>query len=303
MIVASFNAIDTIDGCLSALTGQECDEPFEVVVIDSSSDGTADVARRFPGVALHTFADRKFPGEARNLGAARSEGEILAFTDADCIPDRRWVQQIAKSHRGSDPVIGGTIDNANPESRVGWAYFFCELNQWMPGTPAGYMEDIPTGNLSVKRWAFDRYGPFLEGTYSSDTAFNWRIAKDGHRPLFVPPMRVAHVNVTDLGDYLRRKVFHGRCFAGVRVAERRFSRTRRLAYAGLSLGLPFLLSVRAIRNVLGRGHYRREFAAAFPLVFLGLAAWSWGELLGYLGGPVERVPSADLRVASVGSER
>lgn len=303
VIVASFNAIDTINGCLSALADQECDEPFEVVVIDSSSDGTADVARRFAGVALHTFADRKFPGEARNLGAARSEGEILAFTDADCVPDPRWVREILEAHRRSDPVIGGTIDNANPESRVGWAYFFCELNQWMPGTPAGYMDDIPTGNLSVKRWAFDRYGPFLEGTYSSDTAFNWRIAEDGHRPLFVPGMRVSHVNVTDLADYLRRKVFHGRCFARVRVAERRFSLARRLAYAAVSLGLPILLSARAIRNVLGRGAYRREFARSFPLVFLGLGAWSWGELLGYLDGAEEYGVPVDSDLASVSARQ
>jgi glycosyltransferase involved in cell wall biosynthesis len=301
VIVASFNAVDTIEGCLSALARQECEEPFEVVVIDSSSDGTADVARRFPGVFLHTFPDRKFPGEARNLGAARSEGEVLAFTDADCVPDPGWVREIVEAHRRDDPVIGGTIDNANPESLVGWAYFFCELNQWMPGTAAGYMDDIPTGNLSVKRWAFDRYGPFLEGTYSSDTAFNWRIAADGHRPLFVPAIRVAHVNVTDLSDYLRRKVFHGRCFARVRVAERGFSRLRRLAYATLSLGLPVLLPARAIRNVLSRGVYLREFAMAFPLVFLGLAAWSWGELRGYLDGPAEHAAAIGASVDPLGS--
>jgi hypothetical protein len=159
------------------------------------------------------------------------------------------------------------------------------------------MDDIPTGNLSVKRWAFDRYGPFLEGTYSSDTAFNWRIAEDGHRPLFVPAMRVGHVNVTDLGDYLRRKVFHGRCFAGVRVGERKFSAVRRLGYAVLSLGLPVLLSARAVRNVLRRGRYLREFAVAAPLVFLGIAAWSWGELLGYLGGPLEH-PASEERGAA-----
>ena len=286
VIVASFNAIDTIERCLSALADQDCDEPFEVVVIDSSTDGTAETVRqRFPAVALHTFAERKYPGEARNLGAARSEGEILAFTDADCVPDRRWVREILDSHRRPDPVIGGTIDNANPESYVGWAYFFCELNQWMPGTPGGPMVDIPTGNLSVKRWAFEKYGPFLEGTYSSDTAFNWRIAADGHRPLFVPAIRVCHTNVTDLADYLRRKVFHGRCFAAVRVAERHFTLARRLAYVPASLGLPFLLGWRAVCNVLARRSYLREFALSFPLVFLGLAAWSWGELLGYLRGP------------------
>ncbi|HJR53184.1 MAG TPA: glycosyltransferase [Gemmatimonadota bacterium] len=283
VILPSFNSVGTIEACLAALERQDCDEPFEVIVVDSSVDGTAElVRRRFPRVSLHWFGERKFPGDARNLGVERSGGEILAFTDVDCVPAHSWIREIAAAHRAPDPVIGGTIDNANPESYVGWAYYFCELSQWMPGTPAGPMEEIPTGCLSVKRWAFEKYGPFLEGTYSSDTAFHWRAAVDGHRPLFVPDIRVAHTNVTDLAAYLRRKAFHGRCFAQVRVNELRFSRARRLAYVAVSFGLPFLLSYRSIRNVLARRSYRRQFALSFPLVFLGLTAWSWGELRGYL---------------------
>lgn len=180
-------------------------------------------------------------------------------------------------------MIGGTIDNGNPESLVGWAYYFCELSAWMPGTPAGPMIEIPTGCLSVKRWAFDRYGPFLEGMYSSDTAFNWRIAEDGHRPLFSPSMRVAHINPTGFRDFLARKAFHGRSFATMRVDERGFSRMRRAIFAALSPALPIVLALRNIRNVLVRGCYRKQYVGAFPLVFLGLTAWSWGELLGYLG--------------------
>ena len=286
VILPSFNAVDTIEACLSSLERQDCDESFEVIVVDSSLDGTAElVRRRFPRVSLHTFGERKFPGDARNLGVQRSTGEILAFTDVDCVVAPDWVRQIIASHFASpNPLIGGTIDNANPESYVGWAYYFCELSQWMPGTPPGPMEEIPTGCLSVKRWAFDSYGPFLEGTYSSDTAFHWRAALDGHRPVLEPAIRVAHTNVTDLAAYLRRKAFHGRCFARVRVAERRFSAARRLAYILISLGLPFLLSYRRARNVLARKTYRQRFALSFPLVFLGLTAWSWGELRGYLGG-------------------
>ncbi|HEY7530968.1 MAG TPA: glycosyltransferase [Gemmatimonadota bacterium] len=289
VVVPSFNAAATIERCLSALGAQECDEPFEIVVIDSSTDGTADVVRRrFPRVVLHTFPERKFPGEARNEGAARSTGEILAFTDADCVPDRWWVREIVDAHRRGGPVIGGTIDNANPDSRVGWAHFFCDLTPWMPGTSAGPMDQIPTGNLSVRRWALERYGPFADRTYSSDTAFSWRAAAGGHPPLFVPAIRVAHVNVTDLAGFLRRSAVRGRGFARVRAGERRFSPARRAVHVALSPGLPVLLGWRAVRNVLRRRRYRRELALSLPLVLLGLIAWSWGELRGYLEGGLDR---------------
>ena len=286
VIVVSCNAEDTIGRCLSALQNQETDEDYEVILVDSSDDdATANVARRFPEVLLYRFSDRKFPGHARNLGIARARGEILAFTDADCISDRSWVGEILRAHDDPYPVIGGTIDNGNPESYVGWAYYFCELSQWMPGTPAGPMIDIPTGCLSMKRWAFEKYGPFLEGTYSSDTAFNWRLAENGHLPEFVPSIRVAHINETNLVNYLRKKVFHGKCFASVRVKEQRFPRHKRFCFGALSFVLPFLLTYRTVLNVLGRRRYISKFALSFPFVFLGLTAWSYGEMLGYLRRP------------------
>ena len=292
VIVAAYNAKETIARCLRSLTIQDCEAPFEIIVVDSSSDRTAElVARDFPDVRLFTFDERKFPGDARNFGVSRARGDVLAFTDADCVADRDWVRRILEAHSAPDPVIGGTIDNGNPASLVGWAYYFCELSAWIPGTPAGPMIEIPTGCLSVKRWAFDRYGPFLEGTYSSDTAFNWRIGLDGHRPYFAPSVRVSHINPTNFGEYLARKVFHGQSFATMRIDERRFSWPRRLFHAALSPALPFVLSLRNMRNVLIRGSYRRQFVRVFPFVFLGQAAWSWGEFLGYLGrrpGTVER---------------
>jgi glycosyltransferase involved in cell wall biosynthesis len=288
VIIPAYNAAATIERCLRSLEVQTAAREGEVIVVDSSSDGTADiVSRGFPWVRLFTFPARKFPGDARNRGIAQARADLLAFTDADCIADRRWLETILVAHRDRpEPLIGGAIENGNPESRVGWAAYLLELSQWVPSRPRGRMPEIPTGCLSLKRWAFERYGPFVEGTYSSDTAFQWRLVRDGHEPLFDPAIRVAHVNIGRLGELVRRKLRHGRDFARLRARAEEFSAGRRIAFAALAPGLPALLWSRIARRVAGDPYLRARLARATPLLLLGLCAWSAGEALGYLSPPL-----------------
>ncbi|HMF12785.1 MAG TPA: glycosyltransferase, partial [Gemmataceae bacterium] len=221
VIIPSYNSRETIAECLRSLQNQAEAGVFEIIVVDSSTDGTAElIARQFPEVRLYTFSERKFPGDARNFGIAKARGDVFALTDADCRVTPHWIREIVAAHERPDPVIGGAVANGNPQSYAGWAYYLCEFSQWLPGTPSRTMTEIPTCCLSVKRWAFDRHGPFLEGTYCSDSAFQWKVAEAGHRPVFLPAVQVWHTNVSRLGKFLIHEMFHGEAFARVRVVER-----------------------------------------------------------------------------------
>ena len=290
IIIASYNSQNTIQKCLESLENQITGEIFEVIVVDSSTDNTASlVSEKFPQVKLYKFSERKFPGDARNIGVSKAEGEILAFTDADCFVEPDWVNKIIEAHQKTEhPVIGGAVDNGNPESYVGWGYYFCEFSQWIPQTKECYFVDIPTTCLSVKRWAFEKYGPFLEGIYCSDSVFNWNLVQGGYQPLFVPQIKVAHINIDDLRDFLERKVRHGRYFARVRISKMNFSWLQRIIYVMLSPLLPIILFYRRAVNVFSKKMYIQQFILASPLVLLGLIAWSYGEVLGYL-------PSGDVK--------
>jgi glycosyltransferase involved in cell wall biosynthesis len=284
VVVPSYNSRGTIERCLRSLERQEGREQIEVIVVDSSTDGSADVvAREFPGVRLVREEERRFPGDARNIGVAQARADILAFTDSDCFVEPTWASRVLDAHdRLASPVIGGAVENGNPESWVGWAYYFAEFSAWIPDGATREMIEIPTTCLTLKRWVFERYGPFLGGTYCSDSAFNWTVGRNGHRPLFLPSLRVSHVNPTGLGALVRRKLFHGTCFARVRVAEEGMPTPRRFAYALLAPLLPLLLYARVARRVLASGRHRLRFVVASPLVVLALSAWSAGELRGYL---------------------
>jgi glycosyltransferase involved in cell wall biosynthesis len=284
VVVASYNSRSTIRRCLDALTRQDTEDAYEIIVVDSSTDDTAEIiSREFDGVSLRRSMSRLFPGDARNVGVRHARGAILAFTDADCVVTPGWVAQIADVHRRSQhPIIGGAVENGNPDSYVGWASYFLEFTSWMPHRPSGEVVEIPTTCLTMKRWLFDTYGPFIEGTYCSDTAFNWKVGRNGYSPFFCPAISVAHINTTDLGRFLARKAFHGKSFARVRTTEQRFSVFRRAVYVLLMPVLPLVLFARIARRAPHSGARAVRFALASPVVFCGLVAWSWGEMLGYL---------------------
>jgi glycosyltransferase involved in cell wall biosynthesis len=283
VIVASYNSRRTIANCLQSLRRQVTDKVFEVVVVDSSNDGTGDlVAERFPEVRLLRFEERKYPGDARNAGIEVARADIVASVDADCEAREDWVEQVLEAHRDPSVAIGGAIGNANPASYVGWAAYLCEFSQWIPGAPRRWLTDIATANMSYKKWVFQKYGRFIEGTYGSDTDFNWRLGRDGHRLLWAPSMVVSHRGIEDFAEFLRHEFKHGRDCGRMRVASQKFSRLRRWFYAICFFLIPVkLYAVIAARNFRYRTYFK-NFLVATPLLVLGLYSWSLGELVAYV---------------------
>jgi glycosyltransferase involved in cell wall biosynthesis len=285
VVIASFNASRTIAACLESLENQKTDKSFEIIVVDSSTDGTAELVEKgFPEVRLYRFPERKFCGDARNWGISVARGGIIAFIDADCTADSNWVDEILKAHRSPYLAIGGAIANGGSSSVVGWAAYFCEFSQWMPNTSATWLDDVAGANMSYKREIFDEFGPFIEGTYCSDTEFHWRLGRMGHRLRFVSSILISHHGIDDFSRFVRHEYYHGRDFARVRVRGQNFSVLRRSLYATLFFLIPAKLFLEIGLSNFKNRIYLSAFLKASPLLILGLASWSLGEFIGYFGG-------------------
>jgi len=285
VIITSYNARETIESTFKSLEEQKTSESFEVILIDSSADGSADIVEsKFPHVKIHRFSERKFCGSARNIGISKAEGRIITFIDADCLAEPNWIEEILKAHESPHIAIGGAIGNANPESYVGWAAYFSELSKWMPGTRHQWMDDIGGGMMSYKKEVFDKYGDFIEGAYSSDSDFHWRLGKNGHRLWFVPSILISHHNIEEIGTFLKHEVFHGQHFAKVRIQGEAFSIWKRLFYVILSPLVALKIFSEITFNNIKNRNYLTQFLKSSPLLALGVICWTLGEAIGYARG-------------------
>ncbi len=184
-----------------------------IVVDDGSSDGTADfVEAHFPWVRLI----RLEPGglsAARNAGAAAACGEVLAFTDDDCEPDREWLARLAPMFLTGDYAAAGG-PNLPPKPRNWEEAVVCAA----PGAPSHVMlddeeaEHLPGCNLVVTRAAFKTIGGFDPQfhTAGDDVDFCWRLRDAEFRIGFVPGAFVWHRRRPSIPAFLGQQLGYGR---------------------------------------------------------------------------------------------
>jgi glycosyltransferase involved in cell wall biosynthesis len=126
VVVPAYNAAATLAEQLEALAIQQYKDDWEVVIADNgSTDGTADVARRYrPRFKAFTLIDggpRRGHSSPRNAGAKAARGELLAYCDADDVVAPGWLQAMADAACHYD-LIGGWLDARplNNDSTRSW---------------------------------------------------------------------------------------------------------------------------------------------------------------------------------------
>src|SRR6184192_3479033 len=86
VVVAAYNSRKRIHCALDSLRSQDFEQPYEVIVVDSGSDGCADyVAATYPEVRVVRSARRLYPGAAWNAGVRAARGRYVALLADDCV--------------------------------------------------------------------------------------------------------------------------------------------------------------------------------------------------------------------------
>jgi len=163
------------------------------VVDNGSRDATGEVARRFP-VSVLTDGRARNSYAARNAGIRRADGEILAFTDADCVPTKGWLRDLVRgSDDGSIGCFAGEIVPYARETAID--RYLADSGQMSQKDLLAYtpLPRAMTANLAFRREVFRRIGLFDEKSVSGGdsemlirmlTRTDWRVRYNGDAVVF-----------------------------------------------------------------------------------------------------------------------
>ena len=282
VVIPSYNSERTIRSCLQCLMRQQTCIPFEVIVVDSSTDGTPEIIRaKFPFVHLIHVSERALPGRARNIGIQAARSNLILSTDSDCLVPPNWVQKMVQAHQQTPSLaIGGAIKNGNPERLVSWASYLNEFSEFLPNRPTAFVQTIPTGNLSYKKSVFQKYGFFPSNIFGDEPILNWKLFSHGNPLLFEPTIQVCHIHRDRLLSYLKHQLKLGKNSAWIRRTcqdDPLFS----IKMGSLLPILPLFRCYRVMKRAFrwGQQSIGRLLSIA-PLCFAGLLVWGVGFAIG-----------------------
>lgn len=194
VVIPVHNDGDRLVYCLEALQDQSYSH-YEIIVVDNSS--REDIRRICTKFDRVRYCQEWKPGNnaARNKGISLAQGEIIAFTDADCIPDRDWIRQgvAALLNHPEAGIIGGTIEfffQGNAPNPVEYADSISYLRQWDYVTQEHYAAGA---NLFTRRQVLEQVGGFEERLLNlGDKEWGQRVYATGWQVLFCPSAIVHH---------------------------------------------------------------------------------------------------------------
>jgi GT2 family glycosyltransferase len=279
VVVPCYRPGSLIDGCLETLLAQDLDGPFEVIVVESTGDGTAERLReRFPRFRIIAPPARTLPAEAQNVGVAAAAGSYVAITNHDCLVPPNWLRSLLARHAtGTYAAVGGAVANGTPQSLVGTAAYWSEFNEFTTGRAAGPVPGVPQCNVCFRRTALAGPTPFPTVRFGAEElTFNYELTQAGGVFFFDPAIVITHLNRTTLAAYFRHQRVLG---TGSAMARRLvpLSGTVLIRHPALIPLLPFLRVGRLLSRVARR--HPAELArvlALSPLLFIGYAVWATG---------------------------
>ncbi|NJD60840.1 MAG: hypothetical protein C3F13_06900 [Anaerolineales bacterium] len=327
VIVPAYNSQNTISSCLSGLLDQtNLDDSYEIIVVDDGSkDKTKEIIESYPGVRYLQITHGG-PSAARNAGANVAAGEILAFTDADCIPSQEWLSQLILPFQ--DPEIVG-VKGAYRTHQSSIVSRFVQLeyeSKYLRLQRQKYIDFVDTHSAAYRKDIFIENGGFdtnFKVASVEDQEFSFRLARKGYRMVFKPSAIVYHQHDKNLQEYYHRKFNIGFWKAymlrwlpekGIKDSHTPPSERWQIAFLGIALLLllpsvlwPNLLWVSAVSMVLLflttmpflSFLYHRDKSLLFPgiiLLIIRSTALGAGLISGFIFSPASITENKTLSI-------
>ena len=212
IIVPVYNRPDEVDELLQSLCEQTVKD-FEVIIVeDGSIKPCKDVCNKYAGIlSLHYYAkENSGPGQSRNYGAERANGEYVIILDSDVVLPSGYLQAIEEELAQQPCEAFGGPDAAHPDfTPVQKAISYSMTSFFTTGGIRGGKAKLDkfyprSFNMGIRRDVYQQLGGFTKMRFGEDIDFSYRIVEAGYQPRLLPEAWVWHKRRTDFRKFFRQ---------------------------------------------------------------------------------------------------
>ena len=211
IIVPVYNRPDEVDELLESLCSQTL-KNFEVIIVeDGSQKPCKDVCDKYASILdLHYYyKENSGPGQSRNYGAERANGEWLIVLDSDVVLPKYYLRNVENGMRNED-AFGGP-DASHPSfTPIQKAISYSMTSFFTTGGIRGGKgkkldKFFPRSyNMGIRREVYQELGGFTKMRFGEDIDFSYRIIEAGYKTALIPEAWVWHKRRTDFRKFFRQ---------------------------------------------------------------------------------------------------
>ena len=250
-IIPVYNRPDEVDELLDSLTRQTIRD-FEVVVVeDGSSVPCKEVVDKYADrLTIHYYNKANSgPGQTRNYGVERANGEYMLILDSDCILPEKYLEMVEADLQSQKADAFGGPDRAHESfTDVQKAINYAMTSFFTTGGIRGGKKKLDkfyprSFNMGVRKDVYQALGGFSKMRFGEDIDFSIRIFKGGYQCRLFPEAWVWHKRRTDLKKFFKQ--VHNSGIARINLYKK-YPESLKLVHvlpALFTLGVVFLLLV------------------------------------------------------------
>ncbi|MBO7646287.1 MAG: glycosyltransferase [Prevotella sp.] len=212
IIVPVYNRPDEVDELLCSLTRQAFTD-FEVLIVeDGSAIPCKDVCDKYAGKLNVRYYQKENsgPGQSRNYGAERANGDYLIILDSDVVLPDGYLAAVDEELRREVCDAFGGADASHPSfTPVQKAISYSMTSFFTTGGIRGGKKKLDrfyprSYNMGIRREVYQQLGGFSKMRFGEDIDFSYRIVEAGYKCRLFPEAWVWHKRRTDLRKFFRQ---------------------------------------------------------------------------------------------------